>query len=76
MTKSHTTKIVAGSYCTKMSVISVKSSSFVRHVVLLLYSTECAFDICVGGREEHTNVRSAGFIVVTHHSYTAEMVGW
>ena len=29
VTKSHTTKILGGSYCTKMSVICVKSLSFV-----------------------------------------------
>ena len=29
VTKSHTTKIVAGSYCTEMSVICVKTQSFV-----------------------------------------------
>ena len=39
VTKSHTTKIVAGSYCTKMSVICVKSSSFVWHerIIIILY---------------------------------------
>ena len=39
VTKSHTTKIVTGSYCTKMSVICVKSSSFVWHerIIIILY---------------------------------------
>ena len=38
VTKSHTTKIVTGSYCTKMSVICVKSSSFVWHErIIILY---------------------------------------
>ena len=36
VTKSHTTKIVAGSYCTKMSVICVKSSSFVWHERIII----------------------------------------
>ena len=38
VTKSHTTKIVTGSYCTKMSVICVKSPSFVWHErIIILY---------------------------------------
>ena len=38
VTKSHTTKILGGSYCTKMSVICVKSLSFVWHEgIIILY---------------------------------------